>query len=64
MCASNLSPAIDESERKRRFHLKNQVDQAEEEGRDLLAEMAARLNQQDVEARGRLKSITGHGATL
>ena len=44
--------------------LKTQADQAEEEGRDLLAEMAAGVNQQVVEARGRLRSITGHGATL
>jgi hypothetical protein len=40
------------------------VDQAEKEGRDLLAEMAARADQQVVEARGRLRSTTGHGATL
>ena len=45
-------------------HLKNQVVQAEEEGRDLLAEMAARADQQVVEARGRLRSIKGQGATL
>jgi hypothetical protein len=46
------------------YQLKNQVDQAEEEGRDLLAEMATGVDQQVVEARGRLRSITGHGATL
>jgi phage shock protein A len=46
------------------YHLKNQVDRAHEEGRELLAEMAARADQQVVEARGRLKSIAGHGATL
>ena len=44
--------------------LKTQADQAEEEGRDLLAEMAAGVGQQIVEARGQLSSITGHGATL
>jgi hypothetical protein len=46
------------------YRLKNQVDQAKEEGRDLLAEMAARVSQQVVEARERLRSMTGHGATL
>jgi len=46
------------------YHLKDQVDQAEEEGRDILAEMAAGVNQQVVEARGRLTSIGGHSATL
>lgn len=46
------------------YDLKNQADQAEKEGRDLLAEMAARTDQQVVEARGRLRSITGQGATL
>ena len=46
------------------YRLKNRVDQAEEEGRDLLAEIAARVDGQVVEARGRLKSITGHGANL
>jgi hypothetical protein len=46
------------------YRLKGQVDQAKEEGRDLLAEMAARVSQQVVEARGRLRSMTGHGATL
>jgi negative regulator of genetic competence, sporulation and motility len=45
------------------YHLKNQVDQAEEEGRDLLAEMAARVDEQVAEARGRLGSIRGHGAS-
>ena len=44
--------------------LKKQVDQAEEEGRDLLAEMAARVDRQVVEARGRLRSMTGHGTSL
>ena len=37
------------------YHLKNQVDQAQDEGRDLLAEMAARVSQQVVEARGRFR---------
>ena len=46
------------------YDLKNHVDQAREEGRDLLAEMAARVNQQVVEARGRLRSIKGQDATL
>lgn len=46
------------------YHLKNQVDQAEEEGRDLLAEMAAQVDEQVVEARGRLRSIKEQGATL
>jgi hypothetical protein len=46
------------------YHLKNRVDQAKEEGRDLLAEMAARVDQQVVEARGRLRSIKGQDATL
>jgi hypothetical protein len=46
------------------FSLKSQVDQAREKGRDLLAEMAARVNQQVLEARGRLRSIAGHGATV
>jgi N-methylhydantoinase B/oxoprolinase/acetone carboxylase alpha subunit len=46
------------------YDLKNQVDQAREKGRDLLAEMAARVDQQVVEARRRLRSITGYGATL
>jgi len=46
------------------YDLKNQADQAEKEGRDLLAEMAAGAEQQVVEARGRLRSITRHGATL
>jgi hypothetical protein len=44
--------------------LKNQADQAKEEKRDLLAEMAARVDEQVVEARGRLGAMTGHGATL
>jgi hypothetical protein len=44
--------------------LKKQVDEAEKEGRDLLAEMAARVDQQVVEARRRLRSTTEHGATL
>jgi hypothetical protein len=46
------------------YQLKNQVDQAEEEGRDLLAEMASQVDQQVAEARGRLGSITRHSATL
>jgi hypothetical protein len=46
------------------YHLKGQVDQANNEGRDLLAEMAAGVDQQVVEARGRLRSIKGQGATL
>jgi hypothetical protein len=46
------------------YHLKTQVDQAKKEKRDLLAEMAARTDQQVAEARGRLRSVTGHGATL
>ena len=46
------------------YDLKNQVDQAREKGRDFLAEMAARVDQQVVEARRRLRSITGYGATL
>jgi len=46
------------------FRLKKEVDQAKEEGRDLLAEMAARVDQQVVEAQGRLRSATGHGTTL
>jgi hypothetical protein len=46
------------------YHLKKQVDEAEKEGRDLLAEMAARVDQQVVEARGRLRSIKGLDATL
>jgi hypothetical protein len=46
------------------YQLKTQVDQAEEEKRDLLAEMAAGVDQQVAEARGRLRSITGRGATL
>jgi len=41
------------------YQLKTQVDQAEEEERDLLAEMAAGVDQQVAEARGRLGSITG-----
>jgi CO dehydrogenase/acetyl-CoA synthase beta subunit len=45
------------------YHLKIQVDQAEKEGRDLLAEMAARVDRQVAQARGRLRSMTGHGAT-
>jgi hypothetical protein len=46
------------------YKLKNRVDQAEKKGRDLLAEMAARVDQQVVEARGRLGSIKGQAATL
>jgi hypothetical protein len=46
------------------YRLKTQADQAGALGRDLLAEMAARVDQQVVEARGRLRSIAGHGATL
>ena len=46
------------------YQLENQVDQAEEEGRDLLAEMAAGVDQQVAEARGRLGSVTRHRATL
>lgn len=46
------------------YHLKTQVGRAEEEKRDLLAEMAARVDQQVVEAGGRLRSMTGHGSTL
>jgi hypothetical protein len=46
------------------YRLKNQVDQTQKEGRDLLAEMAARVDQQVVEARGRLRSVKGQDATL
>lgn len=46
------------------FDLKGRADQAEKEGRDLLAEMAAGVDQQVAEARGRLRSIAGKGATL
>jgi phage shock protein A len=46
------------------YDLKNQVDQAKQEGRDLFAEMAAGVDQQVVEARGRLRSIKGQDATL
>ena len=46
------------------YHLKNQVDQAEKEGRDLLADMAVRVNQQVVDARRRLRSTKGQDATL
>lgn len=45
------------------YHLKNQVDQAAKEGRDLLAEMAAGVDKQVVEARERLRSMTGQDAT-
>lgn len=46
------------------YRLKTQVDQAEEEGRDLLAEMAARVDKQVAEARERLGSLPRHRATL
>jgi hypothetical protein len=46
------------------YQLKTQVDQAGEEKRDLLAEMAAGVDQQVAEARGRLGSITRDSATL
>lgn len=45
-------------------NLKSQTDQAKEKGRDLLAEMAARLDQQVAEARERLRATTGHSYTL
>jgi hypothetical protein len=46
------------------YRLKKQVDQAEKEGRDLLAEMAVRVGQQVAQARTRLGSVTGRGAAI
>jgi hypothetical protein len=44
------------------YRLKREVDQAKKEGRDLLVEMAARVNRQVAEARGRLRTVTGRAA--
>ncbi|MDA2933124.1 molecular chaperone DnaJ, partial [Acidobacteria bacterium AH-259-D05] len=40
------------------YELKGKVEEAEEAGRDLLAEMAARLNEQIASARDHLAEIT------
>jgi len=59
-----IDAAIARLEESDLYTLSNQVNQAKVNGRDLLTEMAARVNQQVAEARGRLKSIAGHGANL
>ena len=54
-----IETAIDQLRESDLFKLKTDVEKAEDEGRDLLAEMASRVDEQIARASKKLDNITG-----